>query len=287
MKTVLVTGSGGRLGTALVRELLGIPDINTVQADRSKLDITDYAAVKSAAASVKPALIINCAAYTDVDSCETDCLNAYRTNAEGPRNLAEAANAHGAAFMHFSTDYVFGGEGIIGEDGAVRPYTELDEPNPRTVYGQSKLAGERLVMAANPRHYIIRTAWLYGNGESFVTRILRAAKGKDSIRVVADQWGTPTSISELVKASIQLMDTGNYGLFHGTCEGCCTWRDFALEIFRILGIKTDVIPVSTDDFPRIAKRPGYSVLDNYMLRHTTDIVFADWKDALSGTLHQV
>jgi dTDP-4-dehydrorhamnose reductase len=287
MKTILVTGSKGRLGSALVRELLKIPYTDLVQTDRNELDITDYDAVKSAVASVKPALVINCAAYTAVDSCETDRSNAFKANAEGPRNIAEAAYLQGAAVMHFSTDYVFGGEGIRDENGIVRPYTELDEPNPQTVYGQSKLVGERHVMTVNPRHYVIRTAWLYGNGESFVTKILRAAKGRDSIRVVADQWGTPTSISELVRVSVRLMDTDNYGLFHGTCEGSCTWWDFAVEIFRMLAIKIDVAPVSYDDFPRPAKRPRYSVLDNYMLRCVTDIEFADWKDALSRTLHQL
>lgn len=280
MKKILITGAKGQLGTELTNRFKDNPDASLILTDVDTLDITNLDSVWEIVKEQKPQIVINCAAYTAVDKCETDKDNAYRINAIGARNLAIASNEIGAEIVHISTDYVFDGEGIEDSNGLKRPYTEFDKVNPQTVYGQTKVASENFVRLANPRHYILRTAWLYGEGNNFVRTMLKLAKENDIIKVVNDQHGTPTSTEELGNAILYLLETRNYGLFHCTCEGECTWYDFCKEIYRIKGVKKQVIPVTTEEFPRPAKRPKYSVLDNYMLRLTSGYKFSYWKDAL-------
>ena len=180
--------------------------------------------------------------------------------------------------MQVSTDYVFDGK-------ADRPYLEFDPTASHGVYGASKLAGENLVKEFAQNYFIIRTAWLYGEGKNFVKTMLRLSETNSKVRVVNDQIGTPTSADELAKAIRYLLPTENYGVFHGTCEGFCSWADFAKEIFRLAGKQTQVEGIATAEYrkmnPASAPRPAYSVLDNYMLRLTSDFRFADWKDAIA------
>ncbi|NLZ81421.1 MAG: dTDP-4-dehydrorhamnose reductase [Clostridiales bacterium] len=274
MKKILVTGSNGQLGRAVNAMYAGNTNIEIMNTDVAELDITNTHATMELIKEVKPYAIINCAAHTGVDACETDADNAYKINAIGPRNLSIAATNVGAKMVHISTDYVFPGNGI-------KPYTEFDATGPQGMYGKTKLAGEDFVKEFAKDYFIIRTAWLYGDGNNFVKTMLRLAETNDTIKVVGDQFGTPTSTSELAKIIDTLIWTDNYGLFHGTCEGSCSWADFAKEIFRLAGKSTVVHAITTAEYPTPAVRPAYSVMDNYMLKLTTDYVAADWKDAIA------
>lgn len=280
MKRIIVTGCNGQLGRAINQIYAKETDIELVNTDVfqgdgiTPLDITNVDEVLKLAREVKPYAIINCAAHTNVDKCETDVDNAYKINAIGPRNLSIAATETGAKLMHVSTDYVFPGT----ENKAL---TEFDAVGPTSMYGKTKLAGENFVRDFAQNYFIIRTAWLYGDGKNFVKTMLRLAETHDQVGVVKDQFGTPTSAAELAKAIHYLLPTENYGTFHGTCEGSCSWADFASEIFRLAGKDTKVNYITTEEFGSPTKRPAYSILDNYMLRLTTDFKFADWHDAIA------
>ena len=276
MKKILVTGCNGQLGKAIQKEYEN-DEAMLVCTDVGDLDIADNAQVMQYVRELQPDVIINCAAYTAVDACENAWDLAYRINAIGPRNLAIAAREVGAKLMHISTDYVF-------EGNAGRPYTEFDAVHPVSAYGRTKLEGERFVQQFADRYFILRTAWLYGDGHNFARTMLRLAENHDEVRVVCDQLGSPTSAAELAKVMHLLEPTENYGLFHATCEGSCSWADFAAEIFRLTGKATKVTRVTTQEYGSPTKRPAYSVLDNYMLRLTTDYRMADWKDALQAYL---
>lgn len=281
MKKIIVTGCNGQLGIAINKQYAGNTDIELVNTDVAELDITNIDKVVELVKEVKPYAIINCAAHTNVNACETDVDNAYRINAIGPRNLAIASTQVGAKLVQVSTDYVFAGNGN-------KPYVEFDQTNPLGVYGGSKLAGENFVKDFAKDYFIIRTAWLYGEGKNFVKTMLRLSETHDKVRVVNDQFGTPTSATELAKAIAYLLPTENYGVFHGTCEGSCSWADFTEEIFRLAGKNTKVEGITTAEYekdnPASAPRPFYSVLENYMLNLTTDFRFADWHDAIAAYL---
>lgn len=274
MKKIIVTGCNGQLGRAINQMYAGNTDIELVNTDVQELDITSIDKTMALVREVKPYAIINCAAHTAVDACETDVDNAYKINAIGPRNLSIASREVGAKLVHISTDYVFAGDGD-------RPYTEFDEPNPQVVYGKTKLAGERFVEKFAKDYFIIRTAWLYGDGKNFVKTMLRLAETNEEIRVVNDQVGNPTSTAELAKIIDKLIWTENYGLFHGTCEGICSWADFAAEIFRLAGKSTRVKGITTAEYNAPAKRPAYSALEKYMLKLTCDYTPADWQKAIA------
>lgn len=276
MKKILVTGCNGQLGREIQKEYEN-DGAMLICTDMGDLDISDNEQVMRYVRDLQPDVIMNCAAYTAVDACENEWDLAYRTNAIGPRNLAIAARETGAKLMHISTDYVF-------EGNAHEPYTEFDEVHPVSAYGKTKLEGERFVQQFAERYFILRTAWLYGEGNNFAKTMLRLAESHDEVRVVCDQFGSPTSAAELAKVMHRLEPTENYGLFHATCEGSCSWADFAEEIFRLAGKTTKVTRVTTEEYGSTTKRPAYSVLDNYMLRLTTDARMADWKDALRAYL---
>lgn len=277
-KKIIITGCNGQLGRALNREYEGNAEYELINTDIGELDITSSEEVLKLVGDARPYAIINCAAHTNVDKCETDADNAYRINAVGPRNLAVASARYGAKLMHISTDYVFSGDGE-------RPYTEFDTPAPKSMYGATKLAGENFVKEFAKEYFIIRTAWLYGEGKNFVRTMLALSEKNAEVSVVSDQIGSPTSASELAKAIVSLLPTDNYGIFHGTCEGVCSWADFASEIFRLAGKNTKVNYITSEQYaamyPASARRPAYSVLDNYMLRLTGGYRFADWKDAIA------
>ena len=282
MKKILVTGCNGQLGRAIRKEYAG-SDVEFVNTDVTEgegvnaLDITDVDAVLKMVEETKPEVIINCAAHTNVDACETQWDLAYKINAIGPRNLSIAASKAGAKMIHVSTDYVFEGNGT-------RPYTEFDEPNPVSAYGKTKLEGENFVKAFADKYFILRTAWLYGEGKNFVKTMLRLAETHDEVSVVSDQLGSPTSAVELAKMIHYLEPTENYGVFHATCEGDTNWAEFAEAIFKRAGKNTKVNHVTSEQYakmnPASANRPAYSILDNYMLRLTSDFRMADWQDAL-------
>ena len=276
MKKIMVTGCNGQLGRQIQKEYEN-DEAMLVCTDIDDLDISDHAQVMGFVRDLQPDVIMNCAAYTAVDACENEWDLAYRINAIGPRNLAIAARETGAKLMHISTDYVF-------EGNAHEPYTEFDEVHPVSAYGKTKLEGERFVQQFAERYFILRTAWLYGEGNNFAKTMLRLAESHDEVRVVCDQFGSPTSAAELAKVMHRLEPTENYGLFHATCEGSCSWADFAEEIFRLAGKTTKVTRVTTEEYGSTTKRPAYSVLDNYMLRLTTGARMADWKDALRAYL---
>lgn len=282
MKKILVTGCNGQLGRAIRKEYEGTDTqfINTdvTEGDGARaLDITDVETVIKLVTEEQPEVIINCAAHTNVDACETQWDAAYRINAIGPRNLSIAATKVGAKMIHVSTDYVFEGNGT-------KPYTEFDAPNPVSAYGKTKLEGENFVKEFASKYFILRTAWLYGEGKNFVKTMLRLAENHDEVSVVCDQVGTPTSAVELAKMIHYLEPTENYGIFHATCEGDTNWAVFAEEIFKLAGKNTKVNHVTSEEYakmnPASAHRPAYSILDNYMLRLTGDFRMADWQDAL-------
>ncbi len=290
MDKIIVTGCNGQLGRAINKELGTTGKYELVNTDVFEgegiipLDITNVDAVLELARKVKPAAIINCAAYTAVDKQESDVDLSYKINAIGPRNLAIAATDVGAKLVHVSTDYVFEGNGT-------RPYIEFDKTNPVSVYGKTKLAGEEFVKQFAVNSFIIRTAWLYGDGKNFVKTMLNLADKYDEVSVVKDQLGTPTSTTELAKAIHYLLPTDNYGTFHGTCEGSTNWAEFTEEIFRIAGKNTKVNHVTTEEYtaknPQSAPRPAYSILENYMFKLTSDFMFADWHDAIEAYLREL
>lgn len=287
-KRLLITGSNGQLGRAINREYANNPDVELINTDFGvekirNLDITDLDQVMQTVKEEKPYALINCAAFTNVDGCETNRDTAYRINALGPRNLSIAARECGARLVHISTDYVFPGT-------SQTPLTEFDPTGPNSAYGSTKLAGEEFVRQFADRFFIIRTAWLYGDGKNFVKTMLRLSQDHDRISVVKDQIGSPTSAAELAKAVASLVETDQYGLYHGTCEGQCSWADFTKEIFSICNLKTEVIPISSAEYkemnPASANRPAFSVLDNYMFRLIGGYRFADWHDAIEAYLRE-
>ena len=282
MKKILVTGCNGQLGRAIRKEYAA-SDVEFINTDVvegegvASLDITDVDAVLMLVRAEKPDVIINCAAHTNVDKCEEQWDLAYKINAIGPRNLSIAATEADANMIHVSTDYVFEGNGT-------RPYTEFDAPNPVSAYGKTKLEGENFVKEFAKKHFILRTAWLYGDGKNFVKTMLALAENHDELNVVCDQVGTPTSAVELAKMIHYLEGTENYGTFHATCEGDTNWADFAEAIFKRAGKNVKVNHVTSKQYkemnPASANRPAYSILEDYMIKLTSDFVMADWQDAL-------
>ena len=281
MRKILVTGCNGQLGRAIQKEYGNevefiLTDVATGE-NILPLNIMDLDEVLKFVEDKKPDVIINCAAATNVDGCEKDWDFAYKLNALGPRNLAIAATKVGAKLVHVSTDYVFPGN-------ATKPITEFDQQAPISAYGKTKYEGEKFVQQFADKWFIVRTAWLYGDGKNFVKTMLSLAETHDELSVVCDQLGSPTSAAELARMIHHLEPTENYGVFHGTCEGDTNWADFTEEIFKLKGINVKVNHVTSEEYKRMnpasADRPHYSILDNYMLRLTTDYRMADWHDAL-------
>ena len=281
---VVVTGCNGQLGRALKIELGKDDRFKYIGTDVDQVDITKSDELIAYIRDINPYAVVNCAAYTNVDGCEKNEDLAMKINAIGPRNLAVAAREVGAKLVHISTDYVFPGNGTS-------PYREFDATSPKSAYGRTKLAGENFVKDFSDKYFMIRTAWLYGDGKNFVKTMLALSEKHDTIGVVDDQLGNPTSASELARAIHELLPTNEYGLYHGTCEGICSWADFTEEIFKLAGRKTAVEHISSEEykrrFPDSASRPAYSALDNYMFRLNTDIRFKDWHDAIRDYIEEM
>lgn len=270
----LITGANGQLGRELTPMLPG-----AILTDKDELDITNEYAVKDFVKKNHVDTIINCAAYTAVDKAEDDKLLAAKINIDGPSNLAKT----GAKMVHISTDYVFDGM-------AHKPYTPEDKTYPVSVYGTTKLAGERYVLKYATNAVIIRTAWLYSpHGNNFVKTMRRLGAEKNSINVVSDQIGTPTYAYDLAAAIVQIlpqMTPQNKGIYHFTNEGVCSWYDFANEIMKMSNLQCVVNPIPSSAYPTKAKRPFYSVLDKSKIKETFDIKINHWTTALQNCLQR-
>ena len=280
MKKILVTGCNGQLGREINRFYQDKNGIELVNTDVDELDITSIKEVMGLVDSIKPYAIINCAAYTAVDACETNQDIAFKVNVIGPRNLAIAAKTYNAKLVHISTDYVFDGTKLT-------PYYESDPVCPQSVYGETKAEAEKMVCMFADRFFIFRTAWLYGDGKNFVKTMLKLSETHDTVKVVNDQFGTPTSTVELVKAIDSILFTKNYGIYHATCEGSCNWAEFAEEIFRLAGKDTKVIGISTEEYGAPANRPAHSILENRMLKAVGGYTFCDWHDAIKTYIEEM
>ncbi len=292
---VLVTGARGQLGSELRRCVeRGRSDIGPIDAvwatarvdyaGSSDLDVSSMRSVDGWFQTHEPYdVVINCAAMTNVDGCEKDFPSAFAANALGPMNLAIATERQGAKLVHVSTDYVFSGE----EPGE---RLESDVPRPISAYGRSKLAGEGLALSRNPRTFVVRTAWLYGlEGRNFVKTMLRLAKAHPQVTVVDDQVGNPTSASDLAHEVLALALTDAYGTYHATCEGTCSWADFAQAVFEEFGVDCAVERCSSDEYlaahPDSARRPHFSALDGSGLYSVVPDRMRPWRDALK-TYHE-
>lgn len=289
---ILITGAKGQLGSEL-QDIIkcGKAEISKVSEnikkseviafDVEQLDITDLNAVNQKINELRPDVVINCAAATNVDGCESNEDFAFRVNSIGPRNLAMACDNIGSKLVQVSTDYVFNG---VGD----KPLSEYDLTSPYSVYGKSKLLGEKYVQEFSSKYFIVRTAWLYGyEGHNFVYTMMKLAKEKNSIRVVNDQRGNPTNANDLAYHILKLIETEEYGIYHCTGKGECTWYDFAKMIIELSGEKCEVKPCTSEEYKTPAKRPEYSSLDNMMLRNTIGDEMRDWKDAIKHFIHKV
>jgi dTDP-4-dehydrorhamnose reductase len=273
-RIVLVTGARGMLGTDLCA-LLAHSDWEVVAADIAEFDITDREQSRAFVRQHSPGVLINCAAYTAVDQAETERELAFRVNRDGAENLAIAAAQVGAFFLHISTDYVFDGT----KPG---PYLEDDPPNPVSVYGASKLAGEEAVRSALAEHCIIRTAWLYGiHGKSFPRTILSLAQQGKPLRVVNDQRGCPTYTAHLARALAAIAEQPRHGTYHAVNSGMCTWYDLARAALQEADIAIKIAPCATSEFPRPAPRPANSVLDTSKLRATFGVELPPWQQGIA------
>lgn len=282
---LLITGSYGQLGNELLTILkegraeigeisAAYRDAQVFAADADTLDITSLDAVRAFVGENRPDVIINCAAMTNVDGCETAFETAMKVNAFGPRNLAMAAQETGAKLIHVSTDYVFAGDGT-------KPYCEWDPCAPNTVYGKSKHLGEQYALAQCPRTFVVRTSWLYGYvGHNFVKTMLRLGAEKERISVVCDQRGNPTNANDLAYHLLKLALTEQYGIYHCTGEGECSWYDFACRIMQKGNRACEVLPCTTAEYPSKTPRPAYSALNNLSLACTVGNEMRDWQDAI-------
>lgn len=273
----MVTGANGQLGCALRRLLDREMPGEAIYTDKQELDLTDAAAVENFIRDNEVTHIVNCAAYTAVDRAEEEKRECALINTDAVKNLAAAADLLGAKIIHISTDYVFDGTNH-------RPYRESDKVNPISQYGTTKRKGETALLALAPESIIIRTAWLYSDtGHNFVKTILALAEKQNEIRVVCDQIGTPTYARDLAEAVLAVLKSHQWvaGIYHFTDEGAASWYDFAKAILRIAGKKTRVVPIPTEDYPTLAQRPAYSILDRSRIKATYGVEIPHWEDALT------
>ncbi len=276
---LLITGANGLLGRALSRRAAATDAFSIAALGRADLDITDEGAVQRALTAERPDWVINCAAFTRVDDCEAQKDDAIRVNGVGAGHIANAAAAAGARLVHISTDYVFDGRARqpIPHDAPTADPTEL------SAYGRSKLMGEQRVRAADARAVIVRTAWLYGHGgPCFPAAILRLAREGKLRQVVNDQQGSPTYADDLADGILRLVRADACGTFHFANDGACTWYEFALEILRRARLDIAIKPCTTDEFPRPARRPAYSVLDLAHFEQLTGHRPRHWREALAA-----
>ncbi|MBO0995695.1 dTDP-4-dehydrorhamnose reductase [Bacillus sp. SD088] len=274
---ILITGAKGQLGTDLVEIFSADPYVELFPYNKAELDITDEAKVNEVIKRIEPDLIIHTAAYTAVDECETNWKTAFNVNSFGTYYMAKAAKKVGAAMMYISTDFIFSGE-------KRQPYTSADAPDPLSIYGASKLLGERFVQQLVKEFYIVRTSWVYGeNGKNFVKAMLRLAENEQTFYVVEDQIGSPTYTKDLA-AAIQQLIGKPYGIYHISNQGVCSWFEFAQAILKLAGYKEGLVkPISTEEYGTIAQRPAFSVLSKESIENE-GITMRHWQVALEEFL---
>ena len=293
---IMITGCHGQLGNELQSILKsgkseigaapeGVLNAEILPVDIDTLDISDMAAVSDYVNANRPDVIINCAAMTNVDGCESDYKTAFKVNALGVKNLAVSAENIGAKLIHVSTDYVFAGNGT-------KPYCEWDKVNPQSIYGASKALGEKYALSFCKKTFVVRTSWLYGYiGKNFVKTVRRVIKANGGIGVVCDQRGNPTNANDLAHHLLKLAVTEEYGIYHCTGEGECSWYDFAVKIAEYSGLGDTVTPCTTEEynakFNVPTKRPEYSSLRNLALECTVGNEMRDWQEALKEYISKV
>lgn len=271
---VLITGTRGQVGKALLTELRGF---EIIAADRARMDLSSPDAIVRTVREIRPQVIVNPAAFTAVDLAESERASAVAVNTDAPAILAQEARRLGALLVHFSTDYVF--------DGALRrPYTESDKPNPLSVYGRTKLDGEEHVRASGCRHVILRTSWVYGGEVSFPALILKKASLGEVLRVVDDQTGVPTWASDLALLTRDILEVQPVGTWHASAAGEVTRYAYALEVLRLAGVPVEVLPVPTSQFLSPAKRPAYSALDSSALGRQGINTIGPWRERLAACM---
>ena len=283
MKKIIILGSKGQLGNEFQELEKQFPSFKFFFYDVAEMDIVNKELVEKDIAEIKPDYIVNCAAYTAVDKAETEKELAYAINSDAVRNIAEACSSNAAKFIHISTDYVFDGE-------ASEPYKEDSPVNPFSVYGLSKLQGEKEALQTDKEVIIIRTAWVYSTyGSNFVKTMLRLMKTKPEISVVADQYGSPTYARDLAIAIMQIISDGKWvpGIYHFTNDGIINWFDFASAIKKLSGLSCIIHPITTEQYPTPAKRPKYSVLDKTKIQQTFGIKLKNWKESLEDCLREM
>lgn len=284
MKKVLVTGANGQLGREIA--CLALEScVDFVFADRQLLDITEAIHVQRFFADQHFDIVVNCAAYTAVDKAESEQTECYAINETGAKNLAKACALANSFLIHISTDFVFDGNTpmLLNEDLAV---------NPLSVYGASKLAGERAIAASTNAYIIIRTSWLYSSfGANFVKTILRLCTEKSSLNIIADQIGTPTYAADLAQLINQLIKTDNLqqyaGVYHFSNEGVASWYDFAISIRDLAGLETPILPIETYQYPTPATRPRFSVMNKKKVKDTFGFSIPYWRDSLANCIQKI
>ena len=284
MTNVLVTGSNGQLGSLISENSVNHSEYNFIFCDKSNLDITNHSLVRQFILKYNINIIINCAAYTNVEKAESEKNIADKINHLAVANLAKLSKKYSVSLIHISTDYVFDGNNII-------PYLETDIPNPQSVYGLTKLKGERAIQSINPKNsIIIRTSWLYSKlGNNFVNKMIELAKIKNEISVVSDLTGSPTNSYDLANVILSILSkikNVNVEVFHFSNEGACSWYDFANMIFQLKKIKIKVNPINSIDFISIAERPKYSVLNTNKISKYFDVEIHCWKESLTRSLNE-
>ncbi len=287
MKTILITGSKGQLGSEIFKLSDSYPNFNFIFTDVTELDITNENKVFAFSDKNKFDFIINCAAYTAVDKAETDIELAKKINIIGVKNLAKLSSLKNIPIIHISTDYVFDGQ-------AFNPYKESDKTNPNSAYGNTKLLGENELQNIE-NHIIIRTSWLYSTfGNNFVKTMLRLGNERESLNVVFDQIGTPTYAENLAQAILQIlklsendMNAFKSGIYHYSNEGVCSWYDFAVEIMKISKTDCKIFPIETKDFPTPAKRPNYSLLNKSKIKNAFQIEIPHWTESLKKCILEI
>ena len=280
---VAVLGANGQLGRDVCAAFLGAQH-DVFPLTHHDVEVASLEPVTRALEEIRPEVVVNTAAFHNVEKCETEPSQAFAVNALGARNVAAASERLNAAIVHVSTDYVFDGEKNA-------PYVEEDAPFPLSVYGNSKLAGEYFVRSTNPRHFVMRVSAIYGlnpcrakGGLNFVENMLKLAGERDQLRVVNDEFVSPTPTTEIARQIVALSKTPHYGLYHATTEGSCSWFEFARTIFELTGTRVGLEPARPGEFAAKVRRPKYSVLENAALKGKGLNVFTHWRQGLEGYL---
>jgi len=283
---ILITGSNGQLGNEIKDRASQFGNWNFIYKDLPELDITDYNKLEKLTSELSIDTIINCAAYTAVDLAESNQEIAYKVNAEGAKNLAKLAKKFRLKLVHVSTDFVFDGKHHL-------PYKETDMSNPLSVYGRTKLEGERLVLEEYPNSIILRTAWLYSSyGANFVKTMQRLGSEREELQVIFDQVGTPTWAGDLANTILKIISqleygNANKGLYHYSNEEVASWYDFAVEIMNLSNVNCKVLPIETEEYPTPAPRPSYSVLNKAKIKTDFNIEIPHWKISLKECINQL